>query len=71
MKSTIPGIILGGVMAFTLAACSTTPMNRDSSMGSSAAGMTSSSDGAMADGTNKMRGAAPVSLHDHLPLHLH
>lgn len=61
MKSTIPGMILGGVMALTLAACNTTPMNSDASMGRSSAGMTSSSEGSMADGTNKMRGAAPVN----------
>jgi hypothetical protein len=62
MKSTIPGMILGGVMALTLAACNTTPMNSDTSMGRSSAGTTTSSaDGTSADGTNKMRGAAPVN----------
>lgn len=61
MKSTIPGMILGGVMAFTLAACNTTPMNSNSSMGSSMAGTTAASDGTNADGANKMRGAAPVN----------
>lgn len=60
MKSTISGIILGGVMAFTLAACNTTPMNSNA-MGSSSAGTTAASDGTMADGTNKMRGAAAVN----------
>ena len=61
MKSTIPGMILGGVMAFTLAACNTTPMNNDSSMGSSTAGSTTATDGTNVDGANKMRGAAPVN----------
>lgn len=61
MKSTIPGMILGGVMAFTLAACNTTPMNSGTSMGSSAAGSTTASEGSMVDGTNKRRGADPVN----------
>lgn len=61
MKSTIPRMILGGVMAFTLAACNTTPMNSNASMGGSMAGTSSASDGTTVDGTNKMRGAAPVN----------
>lgn len=69
MKTTISGMILGGVMAFTLAACNTTPMNSDGSAGSSSAGMSnssasgmdSSSDAARAAGTNSARGAVPVN----------
>lgn len=60
MKKTISGMILGGVMALTLAACNTTPMNSDSAMGSSQAGMTQSSDGAKAS-NDFSSGAAPVN----------
>lgn len=63
MKTTIPGMILCGMMALTLAACNTTPMNSDSTSasGSSQAAMTSSGDGAKADGTNAATGKAPVN----------
>ena len=58
MKTTIPGMILSGLMACTLAACDTTPMNNDSTMGSSSAGTTASS---AAKGDNTQRGAMPVN----------
>ncbi len=61
MKTTIPGMILGGVMALTLAACSSTPMSSDSATGSSQAAMTGSSDGAKAAGTMPAAGKAPVN----------
>jgi hypothetical protein len=60
MKTTISGMILGSVMAYTLAACNTTPMNSDSAAGSSNAGMSASSDPAKAD-TTTGRGATPVN----------
>ena len=43
MKTTLSGWLLGGLTVFTLAACNTTPMNSDSSMGSSGAGTTGTS----------------------------
>jgi Flp pilus assembly protein TadD len=73
MKTTLPGMILGGMMALTLAACNTTPMNSDSTStststsastsasGSSQAAMTGSSDGMKADGTTPATGKAPVN----------
>ena len=61
MKTTIPGIVLGGMLALTLAACNTTPLNSDAATGSSQAAMTSSSDGAKADSTNPATGKAPVN----------
>ena len=60
MKTTISGLILGGVMAFSLAACNTTPMNSDGAMGSSGAGMTSSG-APSGTGENAGRGSAPVN----------
>lgn len=60
MKTTIPGMILGGVLALTLAACNTTPMNGDVAMGSSQTGMTRSSDGAKASNDFSST-AAPVN----------
>lgn len=61
MKTTIPGLILGGVMAFTLAACTSTPMNGDMAAGSSSTGMTAASDPAKGDSTSSPRSAAPVN----------
>lgn len=61
MKTTISGLILGGVMAFSLAACNTTPMNSDSGTGSSRAGMTGSSDSTTMNGTDMNRTKAQVN----------
>jgi hypothetical protein len=61
MKTTIPGLILGGMMVFTLAACNTTPMNSDGAMGSSSTGMTAVGDPAKGDDNITARGAASVN----------
>lgn len=65
MKTTITGFILGGVMAFTLAACNTTPMNDDSTMGSSVgsntAGTTAAGGATPMKGDTAPRGATPVN----------
>lgn len=61
MKTTIPGMILGSVMALTLAACNTTPMNSDSATGSSTTGMTRSSDSSTVNGTDMNRTKAAVN----------
>lgn len=57
MKTTLSGLI-AGVLACTLAACTSTPMNSDTTMGSSSAGTTTVT-GANGDNTN--RGATPVN----------
>lgn len=61
MKTNFPGMILGSVMAWTLAACNTVPATTSAPVGSSPAGATGSS--AMAPGSNEnaTRGAAPVN----------
>ena len=61
MKTSFPSLMLGSVMALTLAACASTPMPNDTATGSSTAGATAS--GAMAQGSNEnaSRGAAPVN----------
>ncbi|HEX8477037.1 MAG TPA: hypothetical protein VF663_01810 [Telluria sp.] len=61
MKTTFPAMILGSVLALTLAACNTVPTTTGASVGGSQAGTTGSS--AMASGSNEnaTRGAAPVN----------
>jgi hypothetical protein len=60
MKTSISGMIFGGLVALTLSACNTTPMNSDNAMGSSQAGMTQSSDGSKAM-VNNASGKMPVN----------
>ena len=62
MKISFSRLMLGSVMALTLAACTSTTMQNDAATGSSTAGATASS-GAMTQGSNEnaTRGAAPVN----------
>lgn len=71
MKTPISSLVAGTIMAFTLAACSSTPMNSDTAMGSSgsSASGTSASSGVGttsgvatgAQGMNSSRSSTPIN----------
>ena len=61
MKTTITGMIIGSVTAWTLAACTTPPASTATAMGSSQAGTVGSSPMAPGSNENATRGAAPVN----------